>query len=83
MEDVVDIPASLDRRPNGRRRAWLMAKDACPVEGGNPYDYADMHVDEYLERAVLLDQEEETLPLHTPTDESPPKPIRKRIRARA
>jgi len=52
-----ELPAFMDRRPNGRARAYWMAHSKCP--GGRiPHIWAEENMHKYLAKAQQLDKEE-------------------------
>lgn len=53
-EDNLEILHFMDHRPNGRCRAWWMARDACPGHK-NSYEYAIDNVEKFVARAAKLD----------------------------
>lgn len=61
MEDLLEIPPFLDRRPNGRCRAFWMAHKNCPGNR-NPHDYANERWRRYLPKALEKDKEEGRCP---------------------
>lgn len=84
VDDGLEIPGFLDARPNGRCRAWWMAHERCPGNR-NPYEYAQEHMDGYVEEAARIDKEQGMLPCCRPgkREKKPAtNPIRTRTRAK-
>ena len=82
-DEYDDIPPFLDRRANGRRRAYWMAYSSCPGDR-NPGEWAMANYKKFLKRAKAVDEREGADTRWTvPAPSEPARPIRKRTRAPA
>ena len=71
--DLLEIPPQMDRRPNGRCRAYWMAWEACPPKN-NPHDWAVKHWEDHWAKAKKLDAKDGPVPACKPLKGRPPPP---------
>lgn len=74
-----DIPPFLDRRPNGRARAFWLCHDAAPGHV-NAWEHAEKNYLKYLDKAAILDEKEGLLPCCKDYSKPKLKPVRQRSR---
>lgn len=78
MTENETLPPNLDRRPNGRCRAYWLAYDHAPSRS-SPFEWAIKNFDKFLNKAKELDEKDGMLPCCRPySKERKLKPIRKR-----